>query len=108
MNQPLFAARTGSTFFFTVALCLLTAATVLPTSALAQQKGYTSKYVNLRAGPSEGLPDCGHRAGGYFTDCAPCGATIFASVATPAPHVHRVNKSRCGIASAASRRRCDR
>ena len=56
MNQAVFPARTGYKVFSTVALCLLTAVAVLPTNALAQQQGYTSKYVNLRAGPSRDYP----------------------------------------------------
>lgn len=56
MNQPVFSVRTGLKLLPALAMCLLAAVTVLPTKALAQQQGYTSKYVNLRAGPSRDYP----------------------------------------------------
>lgn len=60
LNQALPPARTGfkwaSALASGLALCLLTAASVLPNSAWAQQQGYTTKQVNLRAGPSRDYP----------------------------------------------------
>lgn len=56
MTQPVVSARTGFTLLSAVVLCVLTTTAALPTSALAQQQGYTAKYVNLRAGPSRDYP----------------------------------------------------